>query len=230
MKFTSIPNILCLSLLCVFSNTRAETITLQDNFDSKTAEDGTPLDSLNVGTTQTAWEATPNAVLIKGSGLRAADDNPFVCRIALPSELKEVTVEADLSPNPAAKGWLSVGIGNGALANPNFGGLFFFVLPGGVYSLMLNPEPEDTRSLNAVVLKKGRLQSWNPDGMNSLKLVYNKEAGTVSAFANGNEEIVKDVSLKDKNLTLQPDFAGVSGIFEASETRSVGKFSATILK
>lgn len=219
-----------LGLFCFAGSVCAETITYQDSFECKEGEEGNPLDLRNIGKSQTAWEATPNAVMVKGSGIRATDDNAFVCRVALPSDLKEVSVEADLSPNPESKGWMSVGVGNGPLGNPSFGGLFLLIRSNGGFSLMFNPESEDTRSSAAVALKNGRIQTWNPDGMNAVKLVYDRATNSVTAIANGDEDLVKDLSLKEKDFTLDAGFAGVSGIFSTTEGRSVGKFSASISK
>ncbi len=230
MKLTTLSSAFCLSLFGLLHQAHADTVVLQDNFDSKTAEEGTPLDSQKVGASQTMWEATSNALIVKGAGIRASDDNPMVCRVPVPADAKEITVEADLKPDLKGKGWMAVGMGSGAPANPNFGGLFLLVFPNGGYSLMFNPLPDDTRSASVVTFKSGRIQSWNPDGMNTLKLVYNRETGMVSAFANGTEELVKGVSLTEKKLTLKAEFAGVSAIFQTSEGRSVGKFIATITK
>lgn len=228
MKKSLLPCLL--GLFCLAGSVSAETTTYQDTFDAKEGEESMPLDLRNIGKSQTAWEATPNAVLVKGSGVRANDDNPFVCRVALPSELKEVSVEVDLSPNPESKGWMSVGMGSGALANPSFGGLFLLIRSNGGYSLMFNPDPDDTRSKSAIALKSGRIQTWNPDSMNAIKLVYDRTSDSVSAMANGDEELFKDLSLKEKSVSLEAGFAGVSGIFATSEGRSVGKFSASITK
>jgi hypothetical protein len=227
MKTSLFSKILCLGLLLVPA-LEAETLTYQDSFSHKAEEAGSPLDSRSVGGGKASWEATPNAVLVKGGGVRASDDNPFVGRVELPGTFKDVTVEADIYP--AAKGWMSVGIGNGELGNPNFGGLFLMVTAGGNYSLMFNPDSEDARSSKAVALRSGRIRSWKADGMNTLKLVYNRETDTVSAFANGEEKIAKDLSLKDKSFVLHPEYTGVSGIFQTSEVRSFGKFSAVVQK
>lgn len=230
MKILTFSRLLGVSLLCLAGSVCAETITYQDNFEVKEGEETTPLDLRNIGASQTAWEATPNAVMVKGSGIRASDDNPFVCRVALPGELKEVTIEADLSPNPVSQGWMSLGIGSGEIGNPSFGGLFLLLRSNGSYSLMFNPNPEDTRSASAIALKSGRIQTWNPDGMNALKLVYDRTSDSVSAMANGEEELFTGLSLKEKDVSLQAGYAGVSGIFATTEGRSVGKFSATISK
>jgi len=234
-KFSPLP-LLCIVLLCFVGPVDAETVTFQDNFDCKPGEAGTPLDLRNIGTSQTAWEATSNLVVAEGNGLNVTDQNPFIGRVTLPGELKEVAVEADINPvAPASQAenpvtWLSVGIGNGPLINPSFGGLFLLVRPGGTYSLMFNPESDDTRSSRAVALKNGRIQSWNPDGMNRVKVVYDKAADSVSAFANGDETLVDGVVLKDKNLSLDAVYAGFSGIWQSPETRGVGKFSATVTR
>lgn len=230
MKIPTFPCLLGVSLLCLVGSVRAETITYEDNFETKDGEETMPLDLRNIGKSQTAWEATPNALLVKGSGIRASDDNPFVCRVALPTELKAVTIEADLSPNPESKGWMSLGVGRGEIGNPSFGGLFLLIRPNGGFNLMFNPNPEDTRSASAIALKSGQIHSWNPDGMNAIKLVYDRASETVSATANGDEELVGNLSLKEKDISFEAGYAGISGIFATSEGRSVGKFSATISK
>lgn len=236
MKSSSPLQIFCVGLLCLVGHVSAETVTFQDNFDCKPGEAGTPLDLRNIGTSQTAWEASSNLVMAEGNGLNVTDQNPFIGRVTLPSELKEVSVEADINPVPPASQaenpatWLSVGIGNAPLINPSFGGLFLLVRPGGTYSLMFNPESDDTRSSRAVALKSGRIQSWNPDGMNHVKIVYDKAADSVSAFANGDEPLVDGIVLQDKNISLDAAYAGFSGIWQSSEARGVGKFSATITK
>lgn len=228
MKMPRFSRVLCLSLLCSVSALQAETLTYQDAFVSKADEVGRPLDSRSVGTGKGVWEATTNAVLAKDGGVRVLDNNPFVGRVELPSAFKEVAVEADVSPGE--KGWMSVGIGSGDLSNPNFGGLFLMVTTGGNFSLMFNPDPEDTRSAKVVALKAGRIRTWKPEALNTLKLVYNKETDTVSAYANGTEKLAKDISLKEKSFVLHAEYTGVSGIFQASESKGFGKFSATVLK
>ncbi|HSI08695.1 MAG TPA: hypothetical protein VK985_08885 [Rariglobus sp.] len=228
MKTSLFARLLCLGLLCSVPLLQADTLTYQDTFNHKAEEAGSPLDSRSVGNSKAIWEATANAVLVKGGGIRASDDNPFVGRVELPGTFKDVTVEADIYP--AGKGWMSVGIGSGALGNPNFGGLFLMVTTGGNFSLMFNPDPDDTRSSKVVALKAGRIRGWKPDTMNTIKLVYNQEADTVSAFANGDEKIVKDISLKEKSYVLRAEYAGVSGIFQSSDDKSVAKVSVIVQK
>jgi hypothetical protein len=225
--------VLCLGFLCVVNHIRAQSVTYQDDFDLKGRKAGTALNLQKVGASQAAWEATPNVVFAEGTGLRVTDEAAFVGRVALPAGVKEVTVEAKINPVPSAKegkenqNWMSVGIGNAAVENPNFGGLFFLVRPGGAFSLMFNPEADDPRSAHAVALKSGTIQTWNPDSINRVKLVYHRESGSVTAFANGDEEIVNAVSLKEKNYTLDTGYAGFSGFWQSPEARTVGGFSVT---
>lgn len=226
MKTSLRSRLLCIGLFCAVNIIHAQTITYQDAFEHKGSEDGTPVDSRNIGKSMTAWEATPNAVLAKDGGVRASDDNPFVCRLSLPTKFKEVAVEADI--NPVGKAWMAVAMGAGDLGNPNFGGLFLIVFPGGAFRLMFTPDADDTRSVKAVPLKSGRIKTWKAEGMNTLKLVYNRESDTVNAIANGEEKILKDVSMKEKNFVVQAEYAGVSGIFQSTEGKSLGKFLATI--
>ncbi|MFA7344088.1 MAG: hypothetical protein WC003_07270 [Terrimicrobiaceae bacterium] len=231
MKTPILAGILCLG--CLAGNLPAETITLKDNFDRQ-GEAGLQLNLQNVGSSQTAWEATSNTVMAEGTGVRPADQFPFVGRVAVPPEAKEVAVEAAINPvrpssNPTgAPPWLGVGMGNSALGNPNFGGLFILVYPSGIYSLMFNPDPSDVRSSKVVVLKSGRIQTWNPDAMNRVKLVYNRGSDSVSAFANGEELLADALPLGAKNLSLDCGYAGFSGFGQSSEARSVGGFSLTI--
>lgn len=216
------------------SGVRAGTIRYQDDFERSAGDAGQPLALQNVGKSQTPWEATPNLVLGDGGGVKVTDQNAFIGRLALPPDLKEITIEAKINPVPFAgkesdgSNWLSIGMGNSPLASPSFGGLFLLVRAGGFFSLMYNPESDDPRSSKAVAVKSGKIKTWNPDGLNEVKLVFNNESGEVSAYANGDEMLIDSISLKEKNFSPECSFAGFSGIWQSSDARSVGAFNATI--
>ncbi|MFA6288933.1 MAG: hypothetical protein WC661_16245 [Opitutaceae bacterium] len=216
---------------CIAGLAYAEAITLQDDFDRKGKEMAGLLHGQPVGSSKTLWEATSNVIISPGAGIKVDDQGAFVGRVALPAKLSEVTVEVDIHPAPptnktaGSPPWIAAGIGNGPLSNPNFGGLFLLVYPNGIFSLLFNPSTEDERSSKVITLKSGRIQSWNPDAMNRLKIVYNQETGSVSAYINNDEEMVAALSLKTKGLSLTCGYAGFSGFGQSSEARSVGNFS-----
>lgn len=228
MKIYGLIGILSIILLPVIGAVHAETVTYQDVFERKPGEAGAPLGSRNIGTSKVAWEATPNVVLANGKGLRINDQAPFVGRVPLPTQFTTVTVEADIMPIHTDQGWVSLGMGNSAIDNPSFGGLFLLLRQGGLYSLMFNPDPDDARSARAIALKNGRIQTWNPDAMNRLKVVYSRESGVVSVWANGDEVLIDEISINDKNFVLDAAYAGFSGVFQFSKQRNVDKFSVTI--
>jgi hypothetical protein len=221
-----------LGFLAAATLLHAEPITFQDDFDRKGKEAGAPLNGQHVGAGPAVWQATSNVLTSEGAGLRVTDQGAFVGRVALPADLKEIAVEAGIRPVQfsSTPPWIAAGIGNAQLENPNFGGLFLLVYPGGIYNLLLNPDPKDARSAHAVSLKSGRITSWNPDGMNRVKIVYNRGSDSVSAFANGDEKLADAVSLKEKNLSLDCGYAGFSGFGQSSEARIVGGFTATVSK
>lgn len=232
----SLPSLaaFCLSTACLIGGVSAGPIKYQDDFERSASDAGQPLALQNVGKSQTPREATANLVLGDGGGVKVTDQNAFVGRLALPPNLKEITIEAKINPVPVAgketdgSNWMSIGMGNSPLASPSFGGLFLLVRAGGVFSLMYNPEADDPRSANAVAIKSGKIKTWNPDGLNEVKLVFNKESDEVSAFANGDEMLIEGLSLKEKNFSPECSFAGFSGIWQSSEVRSIGSFNATI--
>lgn len=234
MKFLHIPAAFCLSAACVLSSARAGTIEYKEDFERGKGESDAPLALQNVGKSQTPWEATQNLVLAEGGGVKTTDQNAFVGRLALPPNLKEITIEAKINPKPVAgketdgSNWMSIGLGNAPLTSPSFGGLFLLVRAGGVFSLMYNPESDDPRSSKAVAVKSGKIKTWNPDGLNEIKLTFNKESDEVSAWANGDEMLIDSISLKEKNYTPDCGFAGFSGIWQSGDVRSVGGFNVTI--
>lgn len=230
MKISTIIPFVCIGLFCGAVSLQAQTITYRDSFDRKAGQDGKPLDKRQIGADKAVWDASDNVVLAQGKGVCVADNAPFVARVALPSQFKTVTIEADLKVVKTDQGWIAIGMGNSSIDNPSFGGLFLLLRQGGLYSLMFNPDPEDPRSAKAYALKTGYIQTWNPDTLNSLKLVYNRDAGTVSAHVNGDELLFDAVSLKEKGIALDSAFAGFSGVFQSSKQRSVGKFDVSISK
>jgi len=233
MKIPVFLGILCMASSSLVSNIQAETLTYQDGFIRKEAESGTPLDSEKVGKSNLVWEATSNVVLAGESGLQVTDQGAFVGRVTLPKDFKVVTVEADVYPavpgdQDSVKPWIGVGIGNAKLGIPNFGGLVLALRPEGVFSLLFNPSSNDAASSQSIALTNGHIKSWNPNGMNHLKLVYNKENNTVSAFANEDEVLVDELSLTEQNLTLVSEFAGFSGFGQSSEVKSIGGFHLSV--
>ncbi|HSI08694.1 MAG TPA: hypothetical protein VK985_08880 [Rariglobus sp.] len=230
MKTSVIALFVGVGLLCATINLRAEVLTYRDAFDRKAGQDGKPLDLRPIGAGKLAWEASANVVLAEGKGVRVTDNGPFVSRVALPAQFKTVTIEADIKPAKTEQGWISIGMGGGTIDNPSFGGLFLLLRQSGLYSLMFNPDPDDPRSAKAFALKTGYIQTWNPDTLNSLKIVYDRDAGTISAYANSDELLVDSVSLKEKSLVLDAAYAGFSGVFQSSRQRGIGKFNVTISK
>jgi hypothetical protein len=230
MKTFVVVSSVCLGLLCAGLNLHAETVVYRDAFDRKSGQDGKPLDLRTIGASKAIWEASSNVILAEAKGVRVTDDGPFVGRVVLPVPYKVLTIEADIKPSKVEQGWMSIGMGNSVIDNPSFGGVFLLLRQGGLYSLMFNPDPDDTRSSKAFALKTGYIQTWNPDTLNSLKIVYDRDAGTVSAYANSDELLFNAISLKEKSLVLDASYAGFSGVFQYSKQRNIGKFSVTILK
>jgi len=234
MKFPNSACVFCVGFLCLTGGLRAETLRLYDDFSSGDGAPGTPLDSKNVGASKVAWEATKNVVLAGGSGVEVTDQGAFVGRVAVPGQATNLTVEAGVYPSAPGeagpKAWIGVGIGAAKLGNPNFGGLLLLVYPEGIYSLIFSPIKDDPTSARAISLKSGRIASWNPNGMNHLKLVYDTTTGSVSAFANDQDELVSAYSLKDDGHTVEAEFAGFSGFGQSSDVKSVGDFTLSVVE
>jgi hypothetical protein len=230
MKKSVIALLAGVGLLSAAINVQAEVITYRDTFDRKVGQDGKTLDLRPIAGGKVVWEASANVVLAEMKGVRVTDDSPFVGRVVLPAQFKAVTIEADIKPAKAEQGWVSIGMGGSTIDNPSFGGLFLLLRQGGIYSLMFNPDPDDPRSSKAFALKTGYIQTWNPDTLNALKIVYDRDAGTISGYANSDELLFDGVSLKEKNLVFDAAYAGISGVFQSSKQRSIGKFNVTISK
>lgn len=211
----------------------AEEITLKDNFNRSSVS--APLNGTRVGESATYWQATPNLLAADG-GLEVSNDAGFVGRVELPQAVKRVIVEADVYPSASmdrqgsAGCWLGVGIGNAELGIPNFGGLTLALRPNGIFSILFNPSDNDPRSSQSIVLKNGRVHSWLPNGMNRLKLIYDKGTDTVTAVANGEELLMNEFSLKEGNHVLDCSYAGISGFGQSAMVKSMSNFSLTIIK
>ena len=220
----------CVGVIAVCSFTSSEAVSYQDDFGDAEKSPGASLNGSRVGTSSVFWEATPNVRIADGYSLKVDDQGPFVCRVAVPIDVKGISRSAKINPTSPAGGrqaWVGLGIGDGVLGNPNFDGLLLVVYSSGIYNLLYNPEKGDGTSSKAVSIQQGRLRTWNPDGMNRLLLVYDEKGGTVSVQVNENEEVVSGLSLEKLGYTLRCRYAGVSGFGQASNVRSVSDFSLT---
>lgn len=218
-----------LGLALATYNAVAGEVSLDDDFTQ--AKEGAALNGEKVGKSKHDWKVTPNVIMAAKGGLELSNDRPFLGRVELGGKAKKISVEAEVYPSPSAEAyrcWVGVGIGNDQFSPPNFRGVMLILRPGGVFSLIFNPASEDGKPVDPVVLKNGRLSTWIPTGMNQIKLVFDKEKNTVSAFANEKDVLVNELSLKDKGLVLESQYAGFSGYGQTPDVKTVGSFSLSV--
>ncbi len=219
-----------LLVLCAVS-VQAE-ITLEDKFELEGRPPGATLNRQPVGTSGTIWEASANVVFAPAGGLRVKDATGYGARIELPEGFKSVTLEAKIQPVPAVEnpGWMAVGLGNAEqVSNPTFGGLYVIIYSTGNYALMFNPDPADGTSKLAKTLVRGRANVFDPDNLNTVKLTYHQDEGTIDLTIN-DDLAVDAFSIKDKGIKLDARYGGFSGYSQVSEARSIGGFSVSVVQ
>ncbi len=224
--------LLAASLLAISALPARAEIKLEDKFELDGRSAGAPLNRQPVGSSGTVWEASSNLVYSDVAGLRVKDGSGYGARIELPEGFKSVTLEAEIQPVSTGErpGWMALGLGNAPRAgNPTFGGLYFIIYATGNFSLLFNPDPSDSESKVAKTLKSGRASVFDPDNLNTVKLTFNQETGTVDVWIN-DTIAVNSFDLKDKGITLDARYGGFSGYSQASETRSIGGFAVTVVQ
>lgn len=202
---------------------------LQDNFERPAADGETVLHLQNVGDSDAVWEATSNLFISQNGGVEVTDDGPFVGRVVLPAEGRIITLEASVRPTSKESNppWVGIGIGSAKLGNPTFGGLYLFAHATGICSLAFNADPNDATSARAITLQSGQIRSWDPDGTNRLRLVYDRESNLASAWVN-DELLAEAVNLEENNFSLSCEFAGFSGYGQAPAVRRIGDITMSV--
>lgn len=224
--------LLTLSLLAICAVSAQAEIKLEDKFELEGRSVGAPLNRQPVGDSGTVWEASANLVYAEVAGLRVTDAGGYGARIELPEGFKSVTLEAEIQPIAATEnpGWMALGLGNATQAgNPTFGGLYVIIYATGNFALMFNPDPSDSTSKVAKPLTRGRASVFDPDNLNTVKVTFNQDKGTVDLWINDNIA-VDSFDLKDKGITLDARYGGFSGYSQVSEARSIGGFSVTVVQ
>jgi len=207
---------------------------ISDQFGLKDRAVGLPLHKLSVEKGDVLWAATRNVVLggegISGFFVTVNDNMPFAARVALPTDAKVITVEAEVRAvpsNPEKPNFVAVGIGNPQLGTPTWGkGVYVFLQPTGHFVFSYDSDPADFTSKSAVPLKGGEAFEYTPDKMTKVKLEYNDTKHTVSAWVNG-VPVLQDFELK-ADYVVEPMFAGVSGYAQAANAPTAGKFTVTV--
>ncbi|AHF94113.1 hypothetical protein OPIT5_05815 [Opitutaceae bacterium TAV5] len=176
------------------------------------------------------WQATPNLVFAsttQAPGIQVQDTRPFAGRLPIPGDPAVVTAEAELQVTPGAKGWLALGIGNPRLGTPPWGkGVYVILTPEGRYTLAANDEPADWQSQHMVVLKRGSLPEFSPNRPMKLKIEYDRAGDTVSLWAGGSP-VSGSVPLAGRGVTVEPRFAGFSGLGQTPGHAFVTAFSVS---
>lgn len=217
-------------LLAAVAGAQAETV-IKDQFGLKERVSGLPLNRTSTESGDASWQATPN-VLLGGEGdagyVVTKDNMPYMARVAIPSTAKVITVEAKVRPQPEKNpNWIALGIGNPKLGTPPWGkGVFLMIDTAGNWGVLGNPDPEDFASKSTVGIKRGKSPEYNPDGLNRLKLQYNRAENSVSAWINGNA-VLENASLEGKAFPVEPAFAGFSGYGQAAKVKTVSDFTVT---
>ena len=161
----------------------------------------------------TTWQATPNLLFAgpsAGGGIVVRDNATFMGRVDLPNA-RIVTVEAELLL-AAGQGWIALGIGNPQLGSPPWGqGVFLLFQADGAYVLAGDDNPEDWTSKQMVRVKNGHSETLGANSPQKVKLEYDATTQTVSAWLNG-ATIVDRISLANKGFTVDPAYAGFSGL------------------
>lgn len=226
------PALLSLSLLALCTLSVQAEIKLEDKFELEGRTPGSVLNRQPVGTSGTIWEASTNLVFAPAGGLRVKDATGYGARIELPEGFKSVTLEAQIQPVPAIEnpGWMALGLGNAEQAgNPTFGGLYVIIYSTGNYALMFNPDPADSTSKLAKTLVRGRANVFDPDNLNSVKLTYNQDEGTIELSIN-DDIAIDSFNIKEKGIKLDARYGGFSGYSQVSEARSIGGFSVSVVQ
>lgn len=226
------PALLSLSLLALCTLSVQAEIKLEDKFELEGRTPGSVLNRQPVGTSGTIWEASTNLVFAPAGGLRVKDATGYGARIELPEGFKSVTLEAQIQPVPAVEnpGWMALGLGNAEQAgNPTFGGLYVIIYSTGNYALMFNPDPADSTSKLAKTLVRGRANVFDPDNLNSVKLTYNQDEGTIELSIN-DDIAIDSFNIKEKGIKLDARYGGFSGYSQVSEARSIGGFSVSVVQ
>lgn len=228
---------LALTLIASAGFIHADT-TIKDQFGLKERTAGQPLNKTAAESGDTAWQATPNLLLdsdAEGGFVTVNDPQPYVGRVAIPATAKVISVEAKVQPVLSKwaieKGlpgnWIALGIGNPQLGTPAWGkGVFVYIDPKGNFNCSGDPDPADFRSKSIVAVKAGKAPEFNPDQPNRLKFEYNREGNTISLWINGVQALDK-ISLEGRGFTVEPAYAGFSGIFQETKSRAVSDFTVT---
>lgn len=215
-------------LLCLIPHLLlAGTVTFQDDFNPAGRESAV----LNGSETQSGkgrWTATPTLKLTTEDGKSAVTPpraENFFGALPLPPDFKKLTVEADVHPvNKDGDGvdnnWVGIMIGEPHPPHPTWQNALMLVLvnDGSFQALAMYPEPGNR-------LKSGQAPGFNPDGMNHLRIEFNKAEGTVSMFVN--KALIVD-ERPIEGLSLSPNFCGFGGFHQVENTPSVSNFSMTV--
>lgn len=210
---------------------QAETV-IKDQFGLKERVVGLPLNKTATESGDANWQATPN-VIMAGEGdagyVAIADVMPFMARVSIPPTAKLITVEAKLRavPSKVSGNWMAIGIGNPKLGSPPWGnGVFVTIDTAGNYGCLGDPDPNDFVSKSVVGIKRGKMPEFNPDGLNRVKLEFDKADNSVSVWINGSP-VMEKVSIGGKNFTVEPAFAGFSGFGQEPKSKTVTDFTVT---
>lgn len=221
---------LLLSLLLVFLPAIgfAETVTYRDDFKRSSAED--VLNASETTTGKAEWTASASLKVASEGGksaVVATQPDNFRGYLALPGSFKKVTIEADVHPQVKEGGdtdnnWVGIMIGEPNAPHPTWQNALMLLLEtsGNYQAMAMYPEPGSA-------LKSGNAAGFDREGMNRLKIEYDKVANTVSMFVN-KALVVDERSVE--GLAIAPNFVGFGGYNQTENTPTLSNFSVTVEK
>lgn len=221
-----------LTALVFFAGARShagETVQVNEDFLRPAARASEPLNGFAAKEGNQKWEATKNLFVIsnnQNAHVSVKDDGIFQARLTLPEKARSISVEADMKAISSGdqQTWVAIGLGTPV----QFGTLW----PSGVF-LLLNTRGEfecyyvkadgKTREL----IKRAKINEFNPDQMVTLHLEFNSELQTLGISING-RSVLSDYELANKNLVVEPKFAGFSGYAQKSMESTVTRFQLSV--
>ncbi len=230
---------LLIAVVLIFSSTSqalAET-TITETF-SETGQRivGDILDGTMTDGYSGSWRATPNLVIGEESGKGYAEfknNELFLAKVPIPSDAKNIRLEAQVRVLPAGKDMSSVAIGFGNPPSFNItwlGGIFLSLNSLGNAELLIHPDNHDALDPNRaklVSVATAQCEGFHSDDVTKLTLVYDVSSNAVSAWIN-EKVIVEGFKLSNKGFAPVIRFAGFSGLSQKPDAPTLKAFRMTV--
>lgn len=138
-------------------------------------------------------------------------------RVLTPTDGDIVDLQADVHPT-GSSGWMGIGLGNPAFHSDATwpSGVFVLIYTGGQYQVSANG--------TSIVIKTGATPSYNSNGLNTLKLEYNKVQNQMSVWINSTQ-VVSSYDLDSNSFTPTITYAGFSYYANLNGAVSADNFS-----